>query len=360
VSLLLDDDPPLRTGAEQPGLGVIEEARARRRRRRVRAAAVVVLGVLAGVGAIVWGGVTGGGSGTGSRGGHPRRALAPPIRAASNGGGARLVPALEGGSYGWNVFRGGGSSCCTTPVRGNPLVGGMTIEGNANASYEVLTFLSGPEVAAVMVYGGHRVPVSTLPGHLPFHLRLLQAKIPKKPGVTAVTPAATPAAPGVTPTLTPLDSRGHVIPTIAEVSRRSTIRWWERPGTPTGGACQLRARGLSALTPEWGHVAGAILPYPGRVIGRAFFSCVDTEYYLHGWPLDTAILLDAAHPGAPPAAIPGLRAMATESGYFDGPGDFHGDLTATRVGNAWLVVAGGSGPSQRVEVLRHLSISVRA
>ena len=37
---------------------------------------------------------------------------------------------------------------------------------------------------------------------------------------------------------------------------------------------------------------------PTQLVGRAFFSCVDVEYYLHSWPLDAAVLLDAAHPGS--------------------------------------------------------------
>jgi hypothetical protein len=355
MTLLLDRDPHIPTADEQPELGVIEEARARQHRRRVRAAVLLVVGVLAGTGALLWGGANGGGSGSGSRPGRPARPPAPPIRAASNAAGARLAPALEGGSYGWNVFHGEGGSCCTTPVRGNPLGGGFTLE--VRPSYELLTFLSGPELAGVMV-NGHRVPVATLPGHLPFHLRLVQAKIPKRPRVNAPPPTV-PAAPGLTPTLVPLDVHGRVIPTIAQANRRATIRWWERPGSAPRGPCQLRSRGINALTPEWGHVAGAILPSPDRIIGRAFFSCIDTEYYLHGWPLDAAILLDAAHPGTQPAAIPGLRAMASAPGYVNGPGDSHGDLTATRVGNAWLVVAGGSGSAQRLAVLRHLNATIR-
>jgi len=93
-------------------------------------------------------------------------------------------------------------------------------------------------------------------------------------------------------------------------------------------------------------------------VGRAFFSCIDTEYYLHNWPLDAAILLDASHPGTAPVSIPGLTAVTREPGYFNGPGDFKGELTAVRRGDGWLVVAGGKGLEQRLEVLRHLTASV--
>jgi hypothetical protein len=60
-----------------------------------------------------------------------------------------------------------------------------------------------------------------------------------------------------------------------------------------------------------------------------------------------------------PAAIPGLSPVPGEAGYVNGPGDFKGELTAIRRGNAWLVVAGGSGLSQRIEVLSHLNATVR-
>jgi hypothetical protein len=77
------------------------------------------------------------------------------------------------------------------------------------------------------------------------------------------------------------------------------------------------------------------------------------------WPLDAAILLDAAHPGAIPAAIPGLTLVPRAAGFFNGPGDFKGELTATRHGNTWLVVAGGSNLAQRIEILRHLTPTVK-
>jgi hypothetical protein len=44
-------------------------------------------------------------------------------------------------------------------------------------------------------------------------------------------------------------------------------------------------------------------------------------------------------------------------GFFNGPGGFKGQLSATRAGNAWLVVAGG-GMAQRVTLLSHLTATV--
>jgi hypothetical protein len=53
-----------------------------------------------------------------------------------------------------------------------------------------------------------------------------------------------------------------------------------------------------------------------------------------------------------------LTSVPAVPGFFNGPGDFKGELTATRYGNVWLVVAGGSGLAQRIEVLRHLTPTV--
>jgi hypothetical protein len=136
------------------------------------------------------------------------------------------------------------------------------------------------------------------------------------------------------------------------------------------GPCQIRATGIPALHPQWGFVAHKIAPYRGRIVGGAFYSCISVEYYLHNWPLIAAILVDAQHPGRTPGAIPEMKPLsaaaaraagaAAAPGVFDAPGNtFNGEETAMRSGNHWLVVAGGSGVAQRLEVLRHLRASVR-
>jgi hypothetical protein len=112
------------------------------------------------------------------------------------------------------------------------------------------------------------------------------------------------------------------------------------------------------LTAQWGHVLSRVAAYPG-VVGRTFQSCVDTEYYLYNWPLETAILLDAEHPGAPPGPLPGMTPLRRVPHVFDAPGALTGDLTAQRRSNAWIVVAGGRGPAQRLAVLRHLHATIR-
>jgi hypothetical protein len=119
----------------------------------------------------------------------------------------------------------------------------------------------------------------------------------------------------------------------------------------------VAAHGLPGLQAQWGHVLATIRPVTNAE-GQLFLSCVDTEYFLHGWPLDTAILLDARRPGQTLGAIPGAIPLAGHPGFVNlvlgsGPGS----LTAQRIGNAWLVVAGGASVTQRLEVLGALRIA---
>jgi hypothetical protein len=98
----------------------------------------------------------------------------------------------------------------------------------------------------------------------------------------------------------------------------------------------------------------AIRPLTGQLTGPAFLSCIDTEYHLHGWPLQAMILLDAAHPRTRAPALPDWKPVRTAPGFFS-----EGGLTATRFANAWLVVKQGGGLAQRTRLLRHLAAAVR-
>jgi hypothetical protein len=344
-------------------LGVIEEAR--RRRRRLRRRKITAASFLIAIAGAVLGVVIGGGSSGSSRRAarEPGRA-APPRDIASGSGGVRLAPALEGGSYGWEVVIDRGSTCCTVPSRDDPLAGAVTVEPTPGR--ELLTFLAGGDLAAVLLDGRVRLPVITRTAHLPFHLRLVEVTIPRPAGgagpigaAPGTPPAPAPPSQGPTPKLTALDSHGRAIHSVTPAEAARPIRWWERPSAAPAGPCQVHASGLGELKPQWGHVAGAIAAYGSQIIGRAFFSCIDTEYYLNGWPLKAAILLDAADPGRAPAAIPGMRPIPGAGGFLDGPGRTgEGGLSATRTGPGWLVLAGGSGRAQRLDVLRHLTARI--
>ena len=96
-----------------------------------------------------------------------------------------------------------------------------------------------------------------------------------------------------------------------------------------------------------------------------FVSCIDAGYYLDGWPLQVGVLLDGHRPGQVLGPIPGARPVPGQPGIVDLPtGQFPSSsftrnfgVTAKRVGNAWLVVQGGSGLAQRVQVLNAMRIS---
>ena len=345
----------LTAGPEQ---GVIEEARRRQRLRRGRATlgGLAVIAGIAGVGLVL----SAGGSSAGRR--HSARLERAGIaysRAAKRSRfDVRLSPVLTGGSYGWCVavkekgdtFAEADGECGTAPVVSRPLATELTI-GSAKSDRESIVVLSTPRVAAVEVNGRRRV-ATVAPAGLPYGLRVARIVIPlpRRAGSLGVKSSFTSLR---SPKLAALNARGQVIPDTVVREPAGIVN---RSGR---GPCALHAAGVPGLAAQWSHLAGAIRPFPGKLVGRAFFSCIDTEYYLRHWPIDAAILLDAAHPGAQPAAIPGLTPVPGARGYFNGPGDFKGELTATRVGRTWLVVAGGSGLLQRLDVLRHLTPTVK-
>lgn len=350
MTLLLDDSARRPAVPSGPSQGVIEQARRKQHARRLRFAAVGVLAAGALAAALAASG------GKHAQHGAPARdsAAAAPSRASSAGFAVRLSPALDGGQYGWCVGviagpRSGvaGGGCGMTPTTGTPIALRLS-EASVHAHTQTTTLVTTPQVAAVLVDGRERIPTVTPPG-LPYALRAVRFTRRLAPTAAGTHPPRYPYA--AEPTIVPLDARGRPIP--EHPPQRSTKPTLPRV-THSRGPCALDASGIRGLSAQWSHVASAIAPYPGTLVGRAFFSCIDVEYFLRGWPLDAAILLDAAVPGAPPASIPGLGPVPGAPGYFNGPGDFKGELTAVRRGDTWLVVAGGSGLAQRIEVLRHL------
>jgi hypothetical protein len=369
MTLLLGEDRPFsappagapagQSAKPEGGLdqGVIEEARRRQRARRQR---VALCGGLALTGAaVIVSALSAGGSPA-----SPAAARRPVGALAARGHtdaafGIRLSPSLDGGQYGWCVgveeapYAGiAGGGCSMMPVASTPVAMRLS-DASVKTRTESVVLVTTPQVTAVLVNGHRRVPTVTLPG-LPYGLRAVRVLTPLK---TTTSPRGRPGvAPPREPQVVPLEARGRALsePPLA----RKQPALLERPpaGAHSAAApCSLRASGLPGLAAQWSHVASAIRPFAGALVGRAFFSCIDTEYQLQRWPLDAAILLDAAHPGSPPAAIPGLAPVAADPGYFNGAGDFKGELTATRFANAWLVIAGGSGLAQRIDVLRHLT-----
>jgi hypothetical protein len=355
---LLSDEPRAQAHAafpDGPEQGVIEEARRRQRSRRLRA--LVAAAVALGATGILIAATAGGAARTHAVAHVPSGAASPPIRHAGSPSQSivvKLSPDLEGGRVGWCelvVHRSGeGGGCGPLPTRAHPLlvVSSGWQYGEPDAT---TTAVTAPRVAYVLVNGRHRTPTVAVSG-LPYGLRAAAIHTPLPPNFqrrVGFTP----------PKLVALDSRGR---RIRETPAYELFpdRDWHRPGAPAKGACQLHASGLPGLIADWGQVASAVFPYPGRIVGRGFVSCIDTEYYVPGRGMLAAVLLDAAKPGhATPGEIPGLAPIPGNPGLYNGAGDydFHGPMTAKREGEAWIVVAGGGrdGEPSRIRLLRHLT-----
>ncbi len=335
--------------ATTPDGGVIGDARARQLHRRRRRVASVVAAVLAGGALLGW--ATG--QFDSAPRSHPVRGIPRGLLQARNRRrllGAHISPALEGGSYGWAVIETDGGGCCTLPKESPSGAAIGAVAGWRGGKHEeAATALLSDRVRDV-VFGGQPARVVTL-ARLPYGMRMVQLAFPRH--AHNLFAEGAPAGLALGADAKPI---GYLNPSEGGVISR--VRWWQKPQPLPPGPCQLRSDGLAGLEPQWGHVAVDIRPYPGRIMGRAFFSCIDSEYYLHGWPLETAVLLDAQHPGRTPAAIPGMHRLPGAPGTVAAPGDWHGELVASRRGNSWLVVAGGSGTAQRLDVLRHLTATV--
>jgi hypothetical protein len=170
-------------------------------------------------------------------------------------------------------------------------------------------------------------------------------------------------------TVEALDARGSVIHGVtalhsaaprpvhggsAQPHLQKTV-YWAPPQAPPDRPCAIHSGQLPGPQPQWGNVATRIHRV-GGVPGSAFISCADTEFYWQHWPLEAAVLLNAAHPGAEPAAFPQLQPVPDHPGVFDAPGGVQGHFTGRRMDGAWLVVQGGKDLSQRLALLNALTV----
>lgn len=313
----------------------------------------------------------------------------------------RVTPSLSSGSSGWEVWTayvgpgfapglggggGGGYPTLANPIfQGDGVAPWSTPAGAQSKSDMVGFVLTGPQVAAVRIGtrmirtfasdqlpAGDRVAVFFRSGAAPLPVVGWRAGQPINSRMPLPQPGPGPG-PGSVPTtaVLPLDSSGHPLETTASEFGdgyvRDGWRFWQAPSAvtprihepryrgrtrPRPGICELAQHGLRGLTPEWGSTITS-LPTVNDYVGELFVSCVSTEYYLHGWALTAAVLLDARHPGVLLGPIPGARPLPDQRSIVDFPG---ASLAAQRVRNAWLVVHGGSGTAQRLRVLQALEI----
>ncbi len=277
-------------------------------------------------------------------------APAPPTRPVS----LRVAPALEAGALGWEYIEteargGGGGSCCSPLTHPAQL---LSIS-RGSGPWSTGTVITAPAVAAVSVEG--RTPVPTRSGGLPYGMRYATVAV-KRLGVTPVA----------------FNARGQRITAegFEALPRRHDFEGpyaphgWSAPAPPPGAPCELSVSGSSGFSPLGGDVVGRVKGY--RLFeSRGFQSCADTYYALGRSTLEAAVLLDAEQPGAAPAPLPYMRSAPGASGIFDAPGGLmqgghtgSANLTAERLPGAWLIITGGSGPAQQLELLGRLRATI--
>jgi hypothetical protein len=124
-------------------------------------------------------------------------------------------------------------------------------------------------------------------------------------------------------------------------------RSWSRGQHAPQGICSISVSGLDeASSFQEGTVMTAVRPHRD-VRGREFVNCARVDYWLAGkWLIGADVLLDAAHPGATPARLPGTRPLPGHSGIFVAAGA-EGKELARRVPGAWLLVTQGEDLAQR-------------
>ncbi|MFZ0974755.1 MAG: hypothetical protein WAN22_21180 [Solirubrobacteraceae bacterium] len=324
-----------------------------------------------------------------------------------------VFPQVGAGTAGWEslivytrpdtagIVQGGGT--LGYPSATGPVFGGGTgpdscpvcfARGNA-----VTYVLTGPQVFAIRI-GSQTIRTVTSPA-LPTGDRAAVVFIPAK-GRVFLIPANGPVPVGKHPpgvknvrAVEPLGRSGQAIPghftsspdgppPLTWMAPHALSRWWplwgftvpyqgpgyHAPARPRPGVCELAQHGLPALHAQFGHTIAWIAPVPDA-LGEVFLSCVDTEYWMDGWPLQAGVLLDGHRPGQVLGPIPGAAPVPDHPDMVNLPlGRFpltydtpisadspQFSLTAKRVGNAWLVVQGGAGLAQRVHVLNALRIN---
>lgn len=135
-------------------------------------------------------------------------------------------------------------------------------------------------------------------------------------------------------------------------------RNWSRGQPAPRGVCSIGVDGLDeASSFQEGMVVTAVRPHRD-VRGREFVNCARVDYLLAGKSFIGAdVLLDAAHPGATPAPLPGIRPLPGHSGIFLAAGAGGKEL-ARRIPGAWLLVTQGKDLAQRVALLEHVRATV--
>jgi hypothetical protein len=265
-----------------------------------------------------------------------------------------VIPDLEPGDVGWCSYprfwypRGshrttaiGQGGTCAPALTGDPPV---ILGGGGNSLFWAIV---SPQVAGVRV-GPHEVIRPRSSPRLPNGWRAVVTFS------AAFNPSSNPPKTPL-PELIPLDRSGHPISqgsvrSLAGVPLRSVD-----PNHPPNGPCALHGANLAGVTRQW-EVAVTSLPHFGSSVANdALFACAHSWYLFrpNAPAVSAAILLNARYPEQPAPPLPDLHTTAT-AGLFTEDGGSSGDITARRMGRAWLVVQGGT-PRTRANLLENLA-----
>jgi hypothetical protein len=295
----------------------------------------------------------------------------------------KVAPRLKAGSIGWCEYISHAPAPAAQVLQcgdnGTVANGALLYPWTHVGTLQVV--LTAPQVAAVHVEHGPTVLTRTAPG-LPSGFRVAVFAAPR-----ALSPQVNPRR-----LLSALNSRGQTISTGLGGSQSPlpTTAWLRNPADsaavlalfivydptnvaarPRPGACSIRPRSGSALTVIGTNIVTKIVADPHKIIGRAFLDCDDTAITNHGTIFTASLVLDAAQPGADPAPLPNTTPLPSSPGTVysqplarpgagigaigDARAGFSG-MAAHRVGDAWLVVEGGTTNAQRLDVLRQLTV----
>jgi hypothetical protein len=288
----------------------------------------------------------------------------------------QITPSLQAGQISWctsirTYKRSGrpddlGTGTCddAAPTTGAPVFGTDNIDNGGGLSY----VFTSSRVAGVRIAFGPTV-LTRLDPRLPYGYRA--AVFEYKPPAGRFVNIGIPG--GASGLVTALDRSGHVIAEDSSGPPAEPTRSWPYPGRPAAGTCSLSPRPGTGLETGSGTIVTSIVAAPA-IVGEAFLPCIDTDLYLARGPrrvdqaagpgtrLLAAVLLNATDPGARPADLPDMRTVAGHPGIYDRPGaelptlNVNPGLTAKRVADAWLVVAGGAGTGQRITALDDLAV----
>jgi hypothetical protein len=286
---------------------------------------------------------------------------AGPKMSVSTGPEVLLVPNLYAGLAGWCLIRvnAGGEGGCGGPRTNPPIIAEQWSSGGPPAVTTAYA-ITASNVAAVRPAGGSAVPTSAEKS-LPDGLRGVAVEIRGKELLSEDSSL---------PHFVPLDAHGNAIPQAGgstwKAANAGTIATSvptmkvPNPASWTEGLCRFAATPNSAFRVLAGAVITAARPATG-LVGQGFLTCADARYGLHGFPLMASILLNAAHPGQAPPALPAMTPLAGHAGIFEAPDEDASpthEMLARRIKGAWVVVAKGENVETRLKLLERIHPTV--